>query len=166
MIPFNQTVLLWRLHRGLAQSALAIKAGIPRSNLSDIERGKKEVSLKTVRALAQSLDLKPGVLVDGIGPMEVETIPSMTRVILERIADAAAFNKHLSSVQEQKIVEQLREILSSRLEVYGQGLRKGKKRKQKFSRSWISLSYLPSSVLNSLIERVIEKKALKWKKDR
>lgn len=164
MYPLNQTVLLWRLHRNLTQSALALKAGIPRPNLSDIERGKKEVSLKTIRALALSLDLKPGVLVDGLAPMELETVPSLTRNALERIADAVAFNKHLPNPDEQKIVGRLMEILNSRLGVYSQGIRKGKRGKQKSSNLWISLSYLPSSVLNSLIDRSIEKKVQQWGK--
>lgn len=65
MIPFGQAVLLWRLHRGLTQQTLAVKARVPRSNLSAIERGKREVSLRTLRSLALALEVRPGVLADG-----------------------------------------------------------------------------------------------------
>ena len=70
MAPFGETVLLWRLQRGLTQKELARRAGVPRPNLSAIERGQLEVSLKTVRALALALGVRPGVLVDGIAPEE------------------------------------------------------------------------------------------------
>lgn len=88
MIPFGSCVLLWRLHRGLSQAALAQKAGLPRPNLSDIERGRREVSLRTLRALALGLDVRPGVLADGLGP-EGRSQP-LSRESLEKVAESVA----------------------------------------------------------------------------
>ncbi|HMF41326.1 MAG TPA: helix-turn-helix transcriptional regulator, partial [Polyangia bacterium] len=68
MQPFGETVLAWRLARGMTQAELGRAARIPRPNLSAIERGDREVTLKTLRALALALDVRPGVLADGIPP--------------------------------------------------------------------------------------------------
>lgn len=68
MLPFGETVLAWRLARGLTQAALANLARVSRPNLSAIERGQREVTLGTLRALAVALDVRPGVLVDGVSP--------------------------------------------------------------------------------------------------
>ncbi|MBK5914698.1 helix-turn-helix domain-containing protein [Rhodocyclus purpureus] len=54
----------WREHRGLTQEALAAQAGISKAYLCQIETGKREGSVKTLRALAKALsvaldDLRP-----------------------------------------------------------------------------------------------------------
>lgn len=54
----------WREHRGLTQEALAARAGISKAYLCQIETGKREGSVKTLRALAKALsvaldDLRP-----------------------------------------------------------------------------------------------------------
>lgn len=48
---------VWRDHRGLSSKALAEKAGIAQGFLSQIETGKREGTLDTLRKLAQALDL-------------------------------------------------------------------------------------------------------------
>jgi transcriptional regulator with XRE-family HTH domain len=45
MLPFGATVVAWRLARAMSQENLARAAGIPRPNLSAIERGEREVTL-------------------------------------------------------------------------------------------------------------------------
>jgi transcriptional regulator with XRE-family HTH domain len=87
MCPFGETVLAWRLARGMTQAELARAARVPRPNLSAIERGDREVTLCTLRALALALGVKPGVLVDGIGPEAPGK--AMSRAGLERVAAAA-----------------------------------------------------------------------------
>lgn len=89
MMPFGETVLTWRLARGLTQDALAQAARIPRPNLSAIERGDRDVTLRTLRALALALNVRPGVLVDGEGP-EAISQPRLGRSDLERVAAAVA----------------------------------------------------------------------------
>ena len=88
MLPFGQTVRVWRVHRGMTQQQLAQAAHIPRPNLSAIEQGKREVSLSTLRALALALEVQPGVLVDGIPPSLSGGMSSpFSRKALEEIAD-------------------------------------------------------------------------------
>lgn len=50
-------VKVWREHRGLTVRALAEKAGVSPSLVSEIETGKKEGSIATLKALARALDL-------------------------------------------------------------------------------------------------------------
>ena len=113
MLPLGQTVWLWRRQRGLTQAALAKRAGIPRPNLSAIERDRREVSVRTVRALAAALALRPGLLVDGLPP-DQEARPPLSRATMERIADAVAFGTRAATAAEQEVAEALRVVLGQR----------------------------------------------------
>ena len=86
MVPFGEAVLLWRLERGLTQQQLAKRAGVSRPNLSAIETGLRDASLRSVRALALALDVRPGLLVDGIAPGEEEAKRGRSRAAMERIS--------------------------------------------------------------------------------
>ncbi len=57
-------VRVWRQHRGLTARALAAKAGLSSSYLSEIETGKKPGSVKALHALATALEVD----VDDLGP--------------------------------------------------------------------------------------------------
>jgi len=48
---------VWREHRGLTQSTLAKRAGVPQSVISAIESGRREPSLSALRALARTLNV-------------------------------------------------------------------------------------------------------------
>jgi len=113
MQPFGETVLAWRLARGLTQADLAHAARIPRPNLSAIERGDREVTLKTLRALALALDVRPGILADGIPP-QTEARP-LSRARLERIARATARGLESPDPRESVLARQLRRALSARM---------------------------------------------------
>lgn len=64
IIDGEHPVTVWRDHRGLSQRALAAKAGISPSYLSEIESGAKPGSLETYKALAEALDTTLDWLVD------------------------------------------------------------------------------------------------------
>ena len=55
MIAGEHPIHVWREHRGLRLNALARKAGIPASYVSEIENGKKPGSVAAYRALADAL---------------------------------------------------------------------------------------------------------------
>ena len=55
-------VKVWREYRGLTQDALAAQAGISKAYLCQIETGKREGAIKTLRAIATAL----GVTVDDL----------------------------------------------------------------------------------------------------
>jgi transcriptional regulator with XRE-family HTH domain len=105
MGPFGETVLAWRLDRGLTQAQLAQAARLPRPNLSAIERGDREVTLRTLRALAAALGIRPGVLADGVLPAEGQR--PLSRAALERVALAAASGISLSDAREARLARLL-----------------------------------------------------------
>lgn len=126
MAPFGETVLAWRLLRGLTQAQLAIAAGVSRPNLSAIERGDREVTLRTLRALALALDVRPGVLVDGVLPRD--TADGLGRPTLERLAKATLHDGAVppgTSARETAIVRALRS--SSRVRRFARQGRPGRK---------------------------------------
>lgn len=88
MLPIGRAVYLWRTERRLTQEQLARAAGISRPNLSDLERGKRELSLKSLRSLASALQITPGTLVDGIPPLALQGPLRFSRQELDQIADA------------------------------------------------------------------------------
>jgi len=112
---FGQTVWLWRRHRGLTQAQLAQRTRMARPNLSAIERGRREVTLGTLRALAVALDVQPGVLADGVAPEAHRRGPlSSSRDTLERVADAVAFGRGVADPRERAVVEALTLLLGPR----------------------------------------------------
>jgi transcriptional regulator with XRE-family HTH domain len=111
MLPFGEAVLAWRLARGMTQAELARTAHVQRPNLSAIERGDREVTLKTLRALAVALDVRPGILADGVSPGEGAR--PLGRTALERIAAAALDGWDLSDPREAALASHLREVTSA-----------------------------------------------------
>ena len=90
-LPFSDNLLLWRLARGLTQAGLAKRAKMAQPNLSDIERGAQDVSLRTLRALAYALAVRPGLLADGVPPPDQSGMPAVfDRQALERMAASIA----------------------------------------------------------------------------
>lgn len=152
MTPFSQNVLLWRVHRGLTQEGLSKRARITRPNLSAIERGRREVSLTTLRALALALDVSPGVLVDGISPASAQA-HVFSRQALERIADAVWKGIRLKSDREGKLAGLLKPLLHPR-----KNLSRGKRSSE---RTWLQLkSAYPAQMIQTLIEKVRDRERL------
>lgn len=159
MIPFAETVLLWRLERGLTQNELAKKAGIPRPNLSAIERGKREVSLRTIYKLARALDLNPGALVDGLPPGKTNFEQNLTREAMERIAKAVVLGINLPNPNERKLAEQLTHLTKARLAAVK--TRKADKSKRLPDRKtdivWLTLvSRYSPGIIKSMVTRISE----------
>ena len=158
MGPFGQILYLWRLERGLTQAELARRAGIPRPNLSAMERGRREVTLKTLRALALALGVRPGVLVDGVFPASEGRPPAFSRRALERIADAVARGRVLPSEKERTLVDLIREVVRHRLPGSRGGFGQAHHGRRSVERAWLLLeSKCPPPVLKSLLQRVADR---------
>lgn len=56
-------VKLWRTQRNLTQDELAGRVGISKPYLSQIETGKRQGTVDTLRAIARALDVPPDVLI-------------------------------------------------------------------------------------------------------
>jgi DNA-binding XRE family transcriptional regulator len=55
-------VKILREHRGMTQAQLAKEAGLSRPYLTEIETGKKDGSIRAMKALAEALQVPPGSL--------------------------------------------------------------------------------------------------------
>ena len=63
LIAGENPVKVWRGYRGMTQFELAEKAGLDQADVSRIERGQREPTGRTLRALANALDVTVGDLV-------------------------------------------------------------------------------------------------------
>lgn len=63
---FGKRVRDLRKARGLSQEALAEKCRIDRTYLSGIERGRRNVALRNIDAIAQSLSVSISELMEGL----------------------------------------------------------------------------------------------------
>ena len=161
LAPLGETVLLWRLERGLTQDELARRAGVPRPNLSAVEQGKREVSLRTLRALAVALGITPGLLVDGVGPGGESRRESFSREALERIADAVVHGTPLRTQEERLLARLLQRLVRHRARGrMGQG-RFPLRGTRASTAAWLRIrSYVPPEVIRSLIQRIADRERL------
>ncbi|MEM6727805.1 MAG: helix-turn-helix transcriptional regulator [Pseudomonadota bacterium] len=58
MLDGESLIKLWREHRGLSQDALAEAAGVPRPNISAIEKGRRGASVETLKRIADALNVR------------------------------------------------------------------------------------------------------------
>lgn len=158
-LPFGQTIVLWRAHRRLTQEALARKAGIPRPNLSAIERGRREVTLGTLRALALGLDIPPGILADGMPPEgRKPSRAQLSRAALERIADSAVRATPLPKESERRLADALRKVARQRLLAARQQTPPQRRSVRDVDEAWLWLtaSY-PPAIVQSLLQRMADR---------
>ena len=152
LLPFGQTVRVWRQHRGMTQQALAAAARLPRPNLSAIERGEREVTLATLRALAAALDVNPGRLADGTPPQPEQAV-RLSRKAMERIAEAAIAHRRLPNPAEAALASWLGELVEQRRQVL-RGRRSALRGRRRVRAAWLQLAAAcPPQVVHSLFER-------------
>lgn len=60
-VEFGKNVKKFRMQKQLTQEALSDISGLSRNYISDVELGKRSISLKNIEVLALSLDVKIGV---------------------------------------------------------------------------------------------------------
>lgn len=63
-VTFGIRIRELRQAKGISQEALADKAGLDRTYISSIERGKRNVSLLNIELLAKALGVKPHQLLE------------------------------------------------------------------------------------------------------
>ena len=57
MLPIGYQIYLRRLEQRFTQKVFSEKAGLPQPNLSNIEKGKQDVTVTTLRRIAHALDV-------------------------------------------------------------------------------------------------------------
>ncbi|MEI9977559.1 MAG: helix-turn-helix transcriptional regulator [Edaphobacter sp.] len=62
----GQRIRELRIARGWTQTYLSVHAGVGRNYISDVELGKKEIGLRNLHLMAQSLGVKTADLLRGI----------------------------------------------------------------------------------------------------
>jgi DNA-binding XRE family transcriptional regulator len=67
LLKLGKRVRALRLDRGWTQEELAHRSGLNRSYMSDIERGRSDVSLSTLHKIARPLGIPLAELLTGIG---------------------------------------------------------------------------------------------------
>ncbi|MBI2495868.1 MAG: helix-turn-helix transcriptional regulator [Candidatus Omnitrophica bacterium] len=158
MLPFNEALRLWRLERGLTQAALAQRARVPRPNLSAIERGRREVSLATLRSLALGLDVRPGVLADGIAP-GAGAQHAWSRAAMERIAEAVVRGTTARQPAEQAVAELLRRVISHPNPASSRGRGSRRHDARASATAWVLLqSRCAPGELRSLLQRIDDRR--------
>ena len=109
MLMIGQAISQSRLRKGLTQSRLAAACGIPQSNLSNIEKGKKDLTVFTLIRIASALDVKPAQFFEE--GLEEKAGFELTRSKIEALAEAIV-NPHLkTSAETRRLASLFREIL-------------------------------------------------------
>ena len=110
---FSSQLRGWRLERGLTQALLAQKASVPQPNLCNLEMGKADPSLATLRRLAEALNLSVGRLVD-----EAPPVVDLGRHGLDALVRASLGIASKERAPEA-LVRQLRSVFVNRNRVLG-----------------------------------------------
>lgn len=110
----GRVIELWRRERNLTQEELAERAGVPRPNLSMIEQGARDLTLSTLRRLAGALEIKPGLLADGISPQSAREKP-WSRESLDRIARYLLGYRVELRPREREAAESFRPLIRRKL---------------------------------------------------
>jgi transcriptional regulator with XRE-family HTH domain len=158
MLTFGQTVWLWRVHRKMTQAQLAKAARLSQPNLSAVEKGQREVTLGTLRALGLALGAAPGELAEGRPPQKHHEAKEISRKAIEAIARAAVDGRKLRDRDAAEAAEELRVLIEPRLNALGR--RKAARVRRSPAAAWLRLSArYPRAVIESLVERAVEHSA-------
>lgn len=104
----GQIISKIRQEKGLTQSELAMRAAVPQSNLSNIEMGKRDLTVSTLKRIARALDVPAARLLDEPRHEPAASSESFTRARVERIASAVVTDAKSRSSLEAEIVSLLR----------------------------------------------------------
>ena len=112
MLPIGLQIYQKRLERGMTQAELAQKAGIPQPNLSNIEKGKQDITISTLRRIAYGLQAEMVDFFRSESKTKGRQYLSLTRPTRDRITRALATGRKSGlSSKERKIVELFQEII-------------------------------------------------------
>jgi len=106
----------WRKARGWSQAKLAIKAGLARPNLIDLELGRRDCTVGTLVKLAKALDITPGTLVDRPPSLKAIRLDRFERDALARVIITGTV---LPSSRLRKMADDLGPLFLPSLEAAG-----------------------------------------------
>lgn len=140
-------IYLGRRQKGLSQKELSARAGIPQPNLSNIEKGKQDVTVSTLQKIASALDMSMADFFREPAWLPTKVGKFFTRARLEKLAAAVVWGSERLSAEERSIVERLKQILPAK--------KRGTVQKRRVLDAWLSLKgELGDGVIRSLVARV------------
>ncbi|OGW88380.1 MAG: hypothetical protein A3A73_00610 [Omnitrophica bacterium RIFCSPLOWO2_01_FULL_50_24] len=141
-------IYLSRRQRGFSQKALSRLAGIPQPNVSNIEKGKQDVTVGTLHKIAFALKMKMADFFDEEsiqGPSKPRIFFSRKR--LEKLAAAVVSGNKALTGEERAIVQRIQQIIPAK--------KRRSVRKRRALEAWLSLKQeLGESAIRSLVERI------------
>lgn len=153
MVPIGHQIYKKRLERGMTQAELAQKAGIPQPNLSNIEKGRQDITISTLRRIAYGLGVEIADFFQKAVRIKNKRYLSLSRSFLERMACAIATNEKANlSRKEQRVARLFQGLIPE--------LRKGRLKFKKMNQNWLELKMeLDPSAIGSVVNRVREVRA-------
>ncbi len=125
-----------------------------------MERGKRDVTLETLLRIARALEIRPGILVDGIPPWAEDGKGPLSRQEMERVADAVVKRGDVRSGRERALVEALRRVVWHRLTRRQRGGKDARRGYRLGANAWLWLrAAYPDGVVKSLLQRVRDREA-------
>lgn len=153
MLSLGHNIYVRRIHLGWTQDELARKAGLPRPNLSAIEKDKRDATVTTVRKIATGLGVSAGELLDGQPPFLQGA--KGNRGFLEKIIHAVVNGEEKNLNEDERLVVFLLEgVVREKLRLSGRGINK-QRSFLRTEKNWMLLkALLPKNTLNSLLLRL------------
>lgn len=106
MLTVGPRLHLERIRRGVSQTDLSRRTGIAQANLSNIEKGKRDITVSTLLQICLALGIQPSTVLD----TAVGNRPKarFTRARLEKIAASVVGNLRPAAKEDREIVRLLR----------------------------------------------------------
>ncbi|MSR78150.1 MAG: helix-turn-helix domain-containing protein [Candidatus Omnitrophica bacterium] len=137
----------YRSRRGWTQTELASRMGIAQANLSNIEKGKRDLTVSTLLRAASALEIKPSELIED-EPL-LKTL-SLTRPQIEALAKAVVHPELKISSGILELAELFRSILPET---------NSRRSSQKIQHAWTRLRQRFSSVeIRGICQRIEDAK--------
>ena len=147
MFQIGLVLHLKREERGWTQLELVKKTGISQPNLSDLEKGKQDMTLTTFLKICRALAVRPGEVLDAAVCPRRKPFLRCTRREVERIAKAVVHGGVRLDPRER--------VIAGKLKVLVPGETKRRFPDREIYRTWIELRRtLTDSEIKILTERV------------
>ena len=116
MGDFGSQLAAWRLAKGLTQIQLADAARMSRPNLSAIEASKRDLTLKTLIALARALNIKLSQLLEEQPPLP---FAELDRFQVDAVARAIVSGERTLGEKLDRFTDEVASLITQKLQAFG-----------------------------------------------
>lgn len=145
MADIGQNICRQRLKMGMTQERLAALSGVSQPNLSAIEKGRRDLTVSTLRRIALALEVSAGQLLESVSPPGASD--PMSRPRIERIARLALASDPTPDDADGRAAELFRHVLAA----------PGSRRRpaKRMIRSWMEIrSRFEPAQVRAILERI------------